>query len=348
MVEPLNPGTEHARPESDYPLVVIVGPTAAGKSALALALAECWDGEVVNFDSMQLYRGFNIGTGKLAPEERRGIPHHLLDSVDPDQVFTAGDYAREAAQALATIRGRAKLPILVGGTGLYLRALLVGLFEGPGRSEPLRARLSKMAERHGREFLHRLLRRLDPETAMKIQPRDAQKNIRAIEVCLLARRPFSALLAEGRTGLQGFRAVKVGLNPDQAVLDRRINARVESMFARGLTEEAQALFEGNKSPLLEETPRHGPYGSLGYPQAMAAVRGKIKREEAIHETQTATRRYARRQRTWFRREPGVQWFAGCGDDPAIQQDVFNYLAGVSIKPAPARAGAAKPNIGPAA
>jgi len=165
---------------------------------------------------------------------------------------------------------------------------------------------------------------------------------------LLARRPFSSLLAEGRTGLRGFRAVKLGLNPDRAELDRRINARVESMFGRGLMEEARALFGGEDSAWYGETPRQGPYGSLGYPQAMAAVRGKIKKEEAIQETQTATRRYAKRQRTWFRREPDVQWFVGFGDDPTIQQDVFNYLAGVSIKPAPATAGAAKPHPGPAA
>jgi tRNA dimethylallyltransferase len=347
MVEPLNPGTVYAQPESDYPLLVIVGRTAAGKSALALALAERWDGEVVNFDSMQLYRGFNIGTGKLALEEQRGIPHHLLDCVEPSQVFTAGDYAKEAALALAAIRGRAKLPILAGGTGLYLRALLVGLFEGPGRSETLRARLSRMVDRHGREFLHRMLRRLDPETAARIQPRDAQKNIRAIEVCMLARRPFSSLLAEGRTGLQGFRAIKIGLNPDRAALESRINARVEDMFARGLMGEAQALFEDMASTSPDEIPKQGPYGSLGYPQAVAAARGKIKKEVAIQETQTATRRYAKRQRTWFRREPDVQWFVGFGDDPAIQQDVFNYLAGVGIKPAPAAAGVAKPNIGQA-
>ena len=330
MVEPLIPGTDAERQESSYPLLVIVGPTASGKSDLALILAERWGGEIVSFDSMQLYRGFNIGTGKLSPEERRGIPHHLLDCVELDQIFTAGDYAREAALALASIRQRARLPILVGGTGLYLRALLVGLFKGPGRSEELRERLSNLANRRGREYLHRLLRRLDQDAAARIEARDTQKIIRAIEVCVLARRPFSSLLAHGRVGLQGYRAMKIGLNPDRAELDHRINARAESMFAAGLMDEARALFEKRNSAPHEGFRQQGPYGSLGYPQAMAAVRGEITRAEAVLETQAATRRYAKRQRTWFRREPDVTWFAGFGDDPATQCDVIQWLKGVGF------------------
>ncbi len=347
MVGPLNPGTDTAQPESNHPLLVIVGPTATGKSALAVFLAERWNGEIVNCDSMQLFRGFNIGTGKLSLNQRRGIPHHLLDCVEPGQIFTAGDYAREASRALASIRERSKLPILVGGTGLYLRALLVGLFEGPGRSETLRARLRKVADRRGREFLHRMLRRLDPQTAARIQRRDTQKIMRAIEVCLLARRPLSSLLANGRVGLQGFRALKIGLNPGRTELDRRINTRVESMFSAGLMDEARTLFESKNSSSLEEMPRQGPYSSLGYPQAMAAVRGKIGREEAVRETQTATRRYAKRQRTWFRREPGVTWFAGFGDDPAIQREVIDHLAGVGFDPTLAATAARIPMPGPA-
>jgi tRNA dimethylallyltransferase len=311
-------------------MLVIVGPTASGKSALALCLAERLGGEVVNFDSMQLYRGFNIGTGKLPPEARRGIQHHLLDCVDPGQVFTAGDYAREATRTLASLRERAKLPVLVGGTGLYLRVLLLGLFEGPGRSDELRARLSKVGHRRSREFLHRMLWRLDAQTAARIHPRDTQKVIRALEVCVLARRPFSSMLASGRAGLQGFRAIKIGLNPGRAELKWRVDARVESMFASGLMEEARGLFESRGLSLPPESAREGPFASLGYPQAMAAARGELSREEAIRETQAATRRYAKRQRTWFRREPDVKWFEGFGDDPVVQREVIDWLAGASL------------------
>jgi tRNA dimethylallyltransferase len=318
------------QPEAAYPILVIVGPTAAGKSALALSLAERWGGEVVNFDSMQLYRGFDIGTGKLAPAERRGIPHHLLDSVEPGQVFTAGDYAREATQTLASLRERQTLPILVGGTGLYLRTLLLGLFEGPGRSDDLRARLKEVAHRRSREFLHKMLRRLDAQTGARIHPNDTQKIIRALEVCILARRPFSSMLATGRAGLQGFHAIKIGLNPDRAALNQRIDARVESIFAAGLVEEARGLFERRGLSLLPDFPRQGPFASLGYPQAMAVTRGELKREEAIRETQAATRRYAKRQRTWFRREPEVKWFDGFGDDPVIQGEVIDWLADASL------------------
>ena len=348
MVESLIPGMDAAPPESSYPLLVIVGPTAAGKSELALALAARWGGEIVNYDSMQLYRGFNIGTGKLPLEERRGIPHHLLDCVEPDQIFTAGDFAREASRALASIRQRARLPILAGGTGLYLRALLVGLFEGPGRSEKLRARLHDLANLRGREYLHRMLRRLDAQTAAKIEPRDAQKVIRAIEVCVLARQPFSSMIAGARAGLLGFRAIKIGLNPGKAELDQRINARVESMFAAGLMDEACAMFEKRSSAPHEGFRQQGPYSSLGYPQAMAAVRGEISRAEAVRETQAATRRYAKRQRTWFRREPGVTWFAGFGDDPAIQRDVINWLKGVGFNPSHSKTGARIPLPGSSA
>lgn len=329
-VGPLIARSRVHQPESSCPILVIVGPTAAGKSELALSLANLLGGEVVNFDSMQLYRGFNIGTGKLSAEERRGIPHHLLDIVDPGQVFTAGDYAREAARALAFLREKGSLPILVGGTGLYLRALLSGLFEGPGRSEELRARFNKVAHRRSREFLHRMLRRLDPQTGGRIHPRDTQKIIRALEVCVLARRPFSSLLANGRAGLLGFHAIKIGLNPGREELNRRIDARVEAMFASGLVDEARALFESNGLSSPAQFPRQGPFVSLGYPQAMAASRGELSLEEAIRETQAATRRYAKRQRTWFRSESGVRWFAGFGGHPDIQQEVIDWLAGASL------------------
>ncbi len=304
---------------ADYPLVVVVGPTAAGKSALALALAERLDGEIVSCDSVQVYRGFNIGTGKVLPKDRRGIPHHLLDIVEPDQVFTAGDYRREAMRVLASVRERAKLPILVGGTGLYLRALLQGLFEGPPRSEDLRARLRALANRRGWEFLHRLLRRLDLATAARIHARDTQKIIRAVEVCFAARQPLSAMLRRGRIGLRGFQIFKIGLNPDRAQLYARINGRVERMFAGGLLDEARAAL------VRPDAVRLKPLGALGYRQACAALRGEISQDHALREAQAATRQYAKRQMAWFRREPNVTWFAGFGDHRKIQRRVLDWL-----------------------
>jgi len=321
----------------EYPLLVIVGPTAAGKSALALALAERLDGEIINCDSVQVYRGFSVGTGKTPREERRGIPHHLLDTVEPAQVFTAGDYRREAGRVLTEVRARGKWPIIVGGTGLYLRALLLGLFEGPPRSEELRARLSASAERRGREFLHRLLRRLDRKAAARIHPRDTPKIIRAVEVRLLARQPMSAMLERGRVGLQGFRVFKVGLCPERKQLAQRINARVERMFAAGLLEETRALLERSDAARIK------PLGALGYRQACAALGGDLSLEDAVRETQAATRRYARRQMTWFRREADITWFAGFGDEAQIQAQVLQWLWQVG----PDTAGAALPAARPA-
>ncbi len=304
----------------DYPLLVIVGPTAAGKSALALALAQQLNGEIVSCDSVQVYRGFDIGAGKVPPPDRRGIPHHLLDLVRPDEVFTAGDYRREAWRVINEVRERGKLPIIVGGTGFYLRALLLGLFEGAPRSNALRARLKGLAERRGRETLHRLLKRLDPETARRIHSRDTQKVIRAIEICLVARQPMSALLARGRSGLRGFRVLKIGLNPERSQLGDRINIRVKHMFAHGLLKEARAALEkyAGRDNLY-------PLGALGYRQACAVLRGQLSTEEAIRLTQNATRQYAKRQMTWFRGETNITWFNGFGDEAELQRKIFEWL-----------------------
>jgi len=322
VVVPMSsPGPGNAGPV-DYPMVVIVGPTSSGKSALAVELAARCGGEIVNFDSVQLYRGFDISSGKPAPDQRSLAPHHMLDCLDPDQVMTAGDYARRAVNVLAALRERGRMPVLVGGTGLYLRALLTGLFEGPPRSELLRARLNHLAQRHGLEYLPRMLRRLDPTSAARIQPRDTQKIVRALEVRFLARQPISDLHARGRKALVGFRAVKIGLNPPRAELYRRINARVENMFAAGLLDEAQAAHErwaqNARKPLA-------PFSALGVPQALAVVRREFTLEEAIRRTQGATRQYAKRQMTWFRREAGVTWFSGFGDDRKIQRRIFEWL-----------------------
>jgi tRNA dimethylallyltransferase len=311
----------------DPPLVAIVGPTAAGKSALALALARRLGGEIVNFDSVQVYRGFDIGTGKLEPEERCGIPHRLLDIREAGQVFTAGDFSREASKVLASLRKKNTLPILAGGTGLYLRALLQGLFEGPARSEALRARLSEIAQRRGRRFLHRMLGRMDAISAERIRPLDTPKIIRALEVRLLAGRPISQMQASGRKGLRGFRALKIGLNPGRAELNRRINARVERMFNAGLVEETRAAL-ARCGMDADAAARLAPFRALGYRQACAVLAGRTTYEDAVRETQTATRQYAKRQMTWFRREPEVEWFAGFGDEAAIQRQVFDWVDGV--------------------
>ncbi len=310
--------------EKGAPLVAIVGPTAAGKSALALALAESLDGEIVNYDSVQLYRGFDIGSGKLRPEERRGVPHHLLDCLDAEEQFTAGDYRREALRVLAELKVRARLPVFVGGTGLYLRAVFMGLFEGPPRSEELRDRLRALAERRGREFLHRLLMRLDPKAAARIQPRDTQKTIRALEVCILARTPISKMQASGRSGLEGYRIVKVGLHPERSDLYPRIDRRVEWMFARGLVDETRALLARQDSSRIKAL------AALGYRQASAVAQGQLSLPEAILQTQAATRRYAKRQMTWFRHEAGILWFNGFGDDLRVQSQVISLLHGIGI------------------
>ena len=318
-------------------LLAILGPTASGKSALALELARRLGGEIVNYDSVQLYRGFDIGSGKVRLEERRGVPHHLLDVLEPGQMFTAGDYRRAAGHAIESIRERNRLPILVGGTGFYLRALLLGLFEGPARSESLRQRLEALAKRRagrgtgepieGRAdpeaaragVLHRLLERLDPASAARIHPRDRQKTIRALEVCLLARQPMSRMLDRGRSGLEGFEVIKVGLNPGRAPLYERIHRRVEEMFDAGLIEETRGILDRYPVPRLK------PLEALGYRQASACLAGAMSREEAVLQSQAATRRYAKRQMTWFRRETDVAWFPGFGDDLQIQRQVLDWL-----------------------
>jgi tRNA dimethylallyltransferase len=310
-----------------HPLIAIVGPTAAGKSSLALTLAERLNGEVVNYDSVQLYRGVDVGSGKLPAAERRGIAHHLLDCLDPAEVFTAGDYRREALKVLADLRVRAKLPVFAGGTGLYLRALLLGLFEGPRRSEPLRERLRALVVRRSQEFLHRLLLRLDAVAAARIEPRDTQKVIRAVEVCVLAKQPISAMHASGRAGLEEYQAIKIGLHPPRALLYDRINRRVQSMFATGLMDETQALLD------LSDTARIKPLGALGYRQARAVLQGHLSPGEAVIASQTATRQYAKRQLTWFRREKDIFWFEGFGDDPLVQGRILGVLGrtGVALR-----------------
>jgi tRNA dimethylallyltransferase len=300
-------------------LIVILGPTASGKTALSLALAEHFHAEIVNCDSVAMVREFEIGTAKPTATERARAPHHLLDFVDPASYMTAGEYARLAREKLEQIKSRGNLPIVVGGTGLYLRALLEGLFPGPQRSEELRERLRQRVEIKGPAYLHRLLRRLDPNAAARIHPNDAPKLIRAIEVCLASREQMTEMWKQGRNPLTGFRILRIGLNPDRAALYGRINLRAQKMFDSGLVEETQHLL--------------GKYGdsiwalsSLGYKQTAQLIRGGVDHPTAVLAAQQAHRNYAKRQMTWFRREPGVEWLAGFGDDLEIQKYAIALVA----------------------
>jgi tRNA dimethylallyltransferase len=295
---------------SDPLLVVLAGPTGSGKTSLSLSIAERLGGEIVSCDSVALYRDFDIGTAKPTAAERNRISHHLIDVADPTEIVTAGDYARRARQALAEIRQRQKLPIVVGGTGLYLRALLEGLFAGPQRSEALRERLRERAEAKGPEHTHRILRRLDPVAAGRIHANDLAKVIRAIEVCLGAKAPMTGMWNVNRERLQGFRIQRIGLNPDRKALYARINARCERMFAAGLIEETRMLREKYGDAVW-------PMSALGYRQAAEFLRGERNLQQSLEATQQAHRNYAKRQMTWFRRDPEITWLDGFGDDPSI-------------------------------
>ena len=290
-------------------LVVILGPTGSGKTSLSVTLARQFDGEVVSCDSVAVYRGLEIGSAKPSAEERRQVPHHLLDVVTPDAFYTAGDYSRDARAAIAGVTGRGRLPIVTGGTGLYLRALLQGLFPGPRRSAPLRDRLLRKAETRGPGGLHRILKRLDPASAARIHANDVAKVIRAIEVTLAASRPMSEAWKEGREALSGYRVLRVGLDPERGLLYDRINARARAMFAQGLIEETRELI--GRYGLLPAL------GSLGYRQAAQYLAGELTLEQAITGASQGHRNYAKRQLTWFRREPDVCWLNGFGDDPLV-------------------------------
>jgi tRNA dimethylallyltransferase len=289
--------------------ILLLGPTGSGKTALSLALAERFNGEIISCDSVAVYRGMDLGTAKPTPEERSRIPHHLIDVADPDQPFTAGEYSRRARAALREIADRGKLPIVTGGTGLYLRALTEGLFAGPARHEDLRKRLRRSAQRHGSAWLHHLLTRLDPASAGRIHANDTPKLIRAIEVCLATRQPMSRVL--GRDPLIGFRLLRIGLSPPRADLYDRLNQRCAEMFDHGLIQETRALLAC-----------YGPIkalDSLGYRQALSILLKGISEKVAIAEAQQGHRNYAKRQLTWFRREPGVHWIEAFGNGPDAQR-----------------------------
>jgi tRNA dimethylallyltransferase len=302
------------------PLVAIVGPTASGKSALAICIAKQLGGEVIACDSTQLHRGFDIGTAKPHAAERCGIPHHLMDVLSPTAEATAGGYREFAISVLDDLRQRSRLPVFTVGTGLYLRALLEGLADVPQRSEELRVRLRASSEDHPPGYLHRLLQRLDAEASRKIARGDEQKLIRAIEVCILARKPISEVHRTGRTPLKGWRILKVGLTPPRDRLVERIHARTDAMLERGWMNEVQSLLTSG----LDENAK--PFDFIGYRELKDVLQEKTTLTEARAAIQQATRRYAKRQLTWFRKEPGVRWFSGFGDDAGLQSDVFAWLS----------------------
>jgi tRNA dimethylallyltransferase len=299
-------------------LVVVLGPTASGKTALSLTLAERFCGEIVNCDSVAMYRGFEIGTAKPNAAERARAPHHLLDFVEPAGYITAGEYARRARQVLQGIKQRGRLPVVVGGAGLYLRALLDGLSPGPQRSEELRERLRERVESKGVSYVHRMLSRMDRDAAAKIHANDLPKLIRAIEVCLGSRQKMTDVWKQGREPLQGFRILRIGLNPERDALYGRINERARRMFAAGLVEETRQL-------LTEYGEAAWPLASLGYRQAVQLIRGEIDEAAALQAAQQAHRNYAKRQMTWFRREAEVKWLAGFGDEAKVLRSAVELV-----------------------
>jgi tRNA dimethylallyltransferase len=297
------------------PLLVVLGPTGAGKSALALHLARALHGEIVNCDSVQIYRGLEIGSAKLPPRERRGIQHHLIDVVEPGGELTAGAYASLARVALSDLKTRGVLPIVAGGTGFYLRALLAGLSPAPPRDAQLRVRLAALTTRRP-AALHRFLRRHDPASAARIHENDHQKLIRAIELTRLAGQPASRVQSSPRLALAGFRVLQIGLNPPRRLLHEALDARSEEMFRGGLVEETRALLESGIDP------RAKSLQTLGYKQAIEFLHGQLPLAEALRQCQTRTRQYAKRQMTWFRADPAIHWLSGFGSDHAIQDEAL--------------------------
>lgn len=300
----------------DRLLLIIVGPTGSGKSTLALDIAETFEGEIVNCDSMQVYRGFDVGTAKTPVPERRGIPHHLVDVVDPSENYSAGEYCAAARAVLLEISARGQLPVVVGGTGFYLRALMEGLPMLPQRDKRLREQLMAREQRRPGS-LHRLLTRLDPSTARRIHSNDIQKTVRALEVRIITRNKMPGSTTAEL--LRDYRVLKLGLDPDRALLHERINSRVTTMFASGLLEEVREVLS------IGATGDEKPFESLGYKQALRHIRGQATLTQAISSTQLETRQYAKRQWTWFRRDPQVLWLKGFGDDPAVREESFHAL-----------------------
>ncbi|MGE0450012.1 MAG: tRNA (adenosine(37)-N6)-dimethylallyltransferase MiaA [Vicinamibacterales bacterium] len=304
---------------SEPVVAAVLGPTACGKSALGLAIAERFGGEIVNCDSTAVYRGFDIGTDKLLSSEQRGIPHHLIDIVEPTEIYTAARYAREAADVIRAIQARGRLPVVVGGTGFYFRALTRGLFPGPGGDDDLRGRLGAIADRRGSSHLHRMLSKVDPASARRILPGDRKRIIRALEVFFLTGRPLTAHFAETASPIAGMCVIAIGLRLPAAQIADRVARRVDQQFARGLLDEVRGLLARG----VPESAR--PFGGLVYRQALEllhGVRGEVETRELIARE---NRRYARRQMIWFRKEPDLEWFDGPGESAATREAVERML-----------------------
>jgi tRNA dimethylallyltransferase len=302
------------------PLIAVLGPTATGKSALGIAIAERFNGEIINCDSTAVYRGFDIGTDKVPMHERRAIPHHLIDIADPTDEYTAAQFAKDAAAAIADIHLRGKLPILVGGTGFYYRALTRGLFPGPGKDAELRQRLEHIARRRGVDKLHRMVARVDPGSAARIQPRDLKRLVRALEVYFQTGKPLTAHFEDTVSPLgKDVQVGAVALRMPPAWLADRLTARVDTQFESGLLDEIRALLASGVPPGAR------PFGGLVYRQAMEHLRGM--RDEAATRKLIAqeNRRYARRQLIWFRKEPNLLWFDGPGTNAEVQDSVIREL-----------------------
>ena len=300
-------------------VLAVLGPTASGKSALGLALADTYGGEIINCDSTAVYRGFDIGTDKLSIEQRRGIPHHLIDIADPTEVYTAAQFARDAERAIRDIHARGKVPILVGGTGFYYRALTRGLFPGPGADPQLRARLERIAAKQGPERLHRLVQRIDPESAGRIMPRDLKRLVRALEVYFATGRPLTMHFGETRSLIADCDVIAFALKLPPPLTAERVARRVDEQFARGIVAEVERLLARGVPPDAR------PFGGLVYRQVMEMRRG-VRDEEATRQLIVQeNRRYARRQLIWFRKEPNLIWIDGPGESPATLPRVMDAL-----------------------
>jgi tRNA dimethylallyltransferase len=304
----------------------VLGPTASGKSALGLALAERYGGEIINCDSTAVYQGFDIGTDKPSMESRRGIPHHLIDIAAPTEVYTAAQFARDAAAVIRQIHARGHLPILVGGSGFYYRALTRGLFPGPGADEELRIRLDRVADRRGVERLHRMLKRADPESAERIMPRDRKRLVRALEVYFSTGRSLTSHFNETVSLIADCEVIPLALQIPGAMTADRVARRVDAQFTRGIVEEVRALLASG----VPSTARS--FGGLVYRQVMEMLRG-VRDEPATRALiAQENRRYARRQLIWFRKEPNLRWFDGPGERADTLTRVQEALAVRGLRP----------------
>ena len=308
------------------PVLAVLGPTASGKSALGLTLAERYDGEIINCDSTAVYRGFDIGTDKPPLESRRGIPHHLIDIAEPTEVYTAAQFAHDAAHVIRDIHARGRLPILVGGTGFYYRALTRGLFPGPGADEALRTRLDRVADRRGVERLHRMLQRADPRSALRIMPRDRKRLVRALEVYFTTGRPLTAHFDETVSLIADCDVMSIALRLPVTMTADRVVRRVDAQFDRGIVREVQALVARGVPPTAR------PFGGLVYRQVMEMRQG-VRDEPATRALiAQENRRYARRQLIWFRKEPNLIWFDGPGERADTLTRVEDALAVRGLHP----------------